>query len=68
MCGSIHAFISAEMSPLEPIQFLYPGVVVLDDSIIGDNCILHPGVVIGSDGFGFAPNEQGEYQKIPQNW
>ena len=29
-------------------------------------CIIHGGTVIGSDGFGFAPNEQGEFQKVPQ--
>ena len=33
---------------------------------IGERCILHSGAVVGSDGFGFAPNAQGEYDKIPQ--
>ena len=45
---------------------LYPGVSVLNDSEIGANCILHSGVVIGSDGFGFAPQENKIYLKIPQ--
>jgi UDP-3-O-[3-hydroxymyristoyl] glucosamine N-acyltransferase len=45
---------------------LYAGVKVYDDSVIGDNCILHSGCVIGSDGFGFAPQEDGTYKKIPQ--
>lgn len=44
---------------------LYPGVKILNDCVVGDNCILHPNVVIGSDGFGFAPQEDGSYEKIP---
>ena len=38
----------------------------MEDSIIGENCIIHSGAVIGSDGFGFAPQENGNYKKIPQ--
>ena len=45
---------------------IYPGVKILDDSIIGKNCIIHSSCSIGSDGFGFAPNEDGSYKKIPQ--
>ena len=45
---------------------IYPGVKILDDTIIGDNCIIHSCSVIGSDGFGFAPLEDGSYKKIPQ--
>ncbi len=45
---------------------IYPGVVVLDDCVIGDNVIIHSGTVIGSDGFGFAQDEQGRHVKIPQ--
>ena len=45
---------------------LYPGVKVYDGCKIGNNCILHANVVIGSDGFGFAPREDGSYKKIPQ--
>lgn len=44
----------------------YAGVKVYDGCEIGNRCILHSGVVIGGDGFGFAPNAQGEYEKIPQ--
>ncbi len=44
---------------------LYPNVTVYHDCRIGNNCILHAGCVIGADGFGFAPNENG-YDKIPQ--
>ncbi len=45
---------------------LYPGVRIYKDCIIGDNTILHSNVIIGSDGFGFAPAEDGSYKKIPQ--
>ena len=45
---------------------LNTGVRVYDDTKIGDNCIIHSNSVIGSDGFGFAPNNNGEYTKTPQ--
>ena len=45
---------------------LNAGVRVYDDTKIGDNCIIHSNSVIGSDGFGFAPNNNGEYIKTPQ--
>ncbi len=45
---------------------IYAGVKIYDDSVIGNRCILHAGAVIGSDGFGFAPLEDGTYKKIPQ--
>lgn len=45
---------------------LYPGVKVYKDCKIGSNCIIHSGAVVGSDGFGFAPTEDGSYLKIPQ--
>ena len=45
---------------------IYPGVKILDDTIIGQNCIIHSSTTIGSDGFGFAPNDDGTYKKIPQ--
>lgn len=44
---------------------IYPGVKIYEGSKIGNNCIIHAGAVIGSDGFGFAP-ENGVYKKIPQ--
>lgn len=44
---------------------LYPGVKIYPGSKIGSNCIIHAGAVIGSDGFGFAP-EGDIYKKIPQ--
>ncbi|MGO1243468.1 MAG: UDP-3-O-(3-hydroxymyristoyl)glucosamine N-acyltransferase [Sphingobacterium sp.] len=45
---------------------LFSGVKVYYDSRIGSNVILHSGVVIGSDGFGFAPQADGTYSKVPQ--
>lgn len=42
------------------------GVKILSNSIIGNNCIINAGAVIGCDGFGFAPQENGSYSKIPQ--
>ena len=44
---------------------LYANCTVYHDCIVGDRCILHAGSVVGADGFGFAPNENG-YEKIPQ--
>lgn len=45
---------------------LYSGVKIYNDCEVGNNCIFHSGSVIGSDGFGFAPTEDGTYKKIPQ--
>ncbi len=45
---------------------IYPGAIILDDTIIGNNCVIHSGAVIGTDGFGFVPNSDGVFQKIPQ--
>lgn len=45
---------------------LYPGVKIYEGCVIGKNCILHAGVVIGADGFGFAPKPDGTFAKIPQ--
>lgn len=45
---------------------LYPGVTIYEGCKIGNRCTLHAGAVIGADGFGFAPNAQGGFDKIPQ--
>lgn len=45
---------------------LYPGVKVYEDCVLGDRVTVHGGTVIGGDGFGFAPTEDGSFQKIPQ--
>ncbi len=44
---------------------LYPNVTIYHGCKLGNNVIVHSGAVIGADGFGFAPNEEG-YDKIPQ--
>lgn len=44
---------------------IYSGVKIYHNCIIGNRCIIHAGVVIGADGFGFAPTASG-YEKIPQ--
>lgn len=44
---------------------LYPNVSIYHDCKVGNRCIFHSGVVIGADGFGFAPSAEG-YNKIPQ--
>ena len=45
---------------------LYPGVKIYEGCVVGRNCILHAGAVIGADGFGFMPNAEGGFDKIPQ--
>ena len=45
---------------------IFSGVKIYHECVIGKNCILHAGAVIGSDGFGFAPNDNNSYDKIPQ--
>ena len=64
---------------LLPHVVLYPGVeagrnffahahaVVREDCILGDDVTLENGVIIGADGFGFAKNEDGHWEKIPQS-
>jgi UDP-3-O-[3-hydroxymyristoyl] glucosamine N-acyltransferase len=45
---------------------LYPGVKIYHECILGKGCTIHAGTVIGSDGFGFAPQSETEFMKIPQ--
>lgn len=45
---------------------IYPGVRIERDCIIGNNVIIHANAVIGSDGFGFVPDEQGAFRKVSQ--
>lgn len=45
---------------------IYSGVKIYEGTKIGDLCTLHAGAVIGADGFGFAPGEDGKYKKVPQ--
>ncbi|CAA0154420.1 UDP-3-O-(3-hydroxymyristoyl)glucosamine N-acyltransferase [Tenacibaculum maritimum] len=45
---------------------IFSGVKIYSETQIGNNCKIHSGAIIGSDGFGFAPDEKGEYKAIPQ--
>lgn len=45
---------------------LHAGVKLYAGTRVGSNCAIHSGTVIGSDGFGFAPREDGTYKTIPQ--
>jgi UDP-3-O-[3-hydroxymyristoyl] glucosamine N-acyltransferase len=45
---------------------IHPGVKIYQDCKIGNNVTIHAGTVIGSDGFGFAPQSDGSFKKVPQ--
>ena len=47
-------------------SIIHPGVKIYHDCVIGSNVIIHAGTVIGSDGFGFAPQSDGSFKKVPQ--
>ena len=44
----------------------FAGVRIYSETVIGNRCTIHSGTIIGSDGFGFAPQEDGTYAKVPQ--
>lgn len=45
---------------------IHPGVKIYNDCVIGNHVSIHAGTVIGSDGFGFAPQADGSFKKVPQ--
>lgn len=45
---------------------LFAGVKIYHDCVIGKDCTIHASSVVGSDGFGFAPNSENNYKKVPQ--
>ncbi|WP_194767546.1 UDP-3-O-(3-hydroxymyristoyl)glucosamine N-acyltransferase [Tamlana sp. I1] len=45
---------------------VFSGAKIYAECIIGKNCIVNSGCIIGADGFGYAPNEEGGYNKVPQ--
>ena len=47
-------------------SLIHPGVKIYHDCILGKNVSVHAGTVIGSDGFGFAPQSDGSFKKVPQ--
>jgi UDP-3-O-[3-hydroxymyristoyl] glucosamine N-acyltransferase len=45
---------------------VFAGARLYHDTVVGAGCRIHSGAIIGSDGFGFAPNEKNEYVKVAQ--
>jgi UDP-3-O-[3-hydroxymyristoyl] glucosamine N-acyltransferase len=45
---------------------IFAGVKIYTETMIGNDCTLHAGCVLGADGFGFAPNSENNYKKVPQ--
>ena len=45
---------------------VYPGVKIYESCRVGKNCVLHGGAIIGADGFGFVPQNDKNFRKIPQ--
>lgn len=60
-----HAYIGDHVS-IGDDTLIYAGAKIYAGSQIGRHCTIHAGAVIGSDGFGFAPQADSSYQKIPQ--
>lgn len=46
--------------------YIFAGAKIYSETIIGNFCTIHSGSIIGADGFGFVPNDEGVYSKIPQ--
>lgn len=45
---------------------IFSGAKLLSETVVGKGCVINGNVVIGADGFGFRPDEKGEYHKVPQ--
>ena len=45
---------------------IHPGVKIYHDCVVGKNVVIHAGTVVGSDGFGYAPQKDGSLKKVPQ--
>ena len=60
-----HAYVGDNVT-IGDNSILFAGSKVYSDCIIGKNCVINSGAIIGADGFGFAPSENGSYNKIPQ--
>lgn len=46
--------------------YIFAGAKIYSETVIGNFCTIHSGTIIGADGFGFVPNEEGVYSKVPQ--
>ncbi|MCT4582220.1 MAG: UDP-3-O-(3-hydroxymyristoyl)glucosamine N-acyltransferase [Flavobacteriales bacterium] len=60
-----HAYIG-DGTTIGDDSVIYSGAKVYHNCVIGKACTLHSGVILGSDGFGFAPSAANNYQKVPQ--
>jgi UDP-3-O-[3-hydroxymyristoyl] glucosamine N-acyltransferase len=60
-----HAFIGDRVT-IGDGTIIHPGARICSDTRIGKHCEIHAGAVLGSDGFGFAPQADGSYKTIPQ--
>jgi len=47
-------------------SIIFSGAKLLSETVVGKGCVINGNVVIGADGFGFRPDENGEYHKVPQ--
>lgn len=45
---------------------VFAGAKIYSECVVGNHCVINSGAIIGADGFGFTPNEKGEYNKVPQ--
>ena len=45
---------------------VFAGAKIYSETQIGSDCVIHSGVILGADGFGFTPDEKGEFAKVPQ--
>lgn len=45
---------------------IFTGAKIYSETVIGESCVINSNAVLGADGFGFTPNEEGEYKKVPQ--
>lgn len=60
-----HVYIGAN-AEIGDDSIIYPMVSIYHESVLGQRVVIHSGTVVGSDGFGFAPQADGHYEKIPQ--
>lgn len=60
-----NAFIGDNVS-IGDNSVVFAGAKLYSETVIGNFCVINAGAIIGADGFGFAPNEKGEYNKVPQ--
>jgi len=60
-----HVYIGDGVS-IDDNTVVYSGAKVYNNCVVGKSCTIHSGVILGSDGFGFAPSAANDYKKVPQ--